>query len=764
MKKHILWLMFLVCMLSLAHADITPPLSPDGTPIVINTLMPYGEGLLVHYTHGETIFLSNAADEWTTYPIRHADPAARDAAIARRIAAMEALEMDTLLTGSDHCLFAAGEELLAVNPYTGALYRVTFEDGMAVMTLLTLLDVLPEKPTEGYLNIPCIFADEDTLYLLAHIKTTDAVADVVASDTLYAFDLTDWSRRIIPADLPDASYISYAAPWQDGLFLLDTSTRSTFDPAGLYLLDPAAGQTRTLQSHLGLFSLPQAGVLASDASAGVVILRALTDDLLCSVSAGEGVVPFARMRDYSEQLVFHPDGRVLRMNKTYAEAVDPLQAMPITQLNVLTGIHSAPGIGLNSGIPDIQLITHERFAAGEDEVAVFANAMTTQSGQFDVFLLPIMQAESIIRKGYCVPMVSESAQSLVAEMHPHMAKQLTNENGDLVMVPVQLLRRKTIAYDMRAAELLGIDPAELPSTYGELFEFMRDFESDYGDLALAHDISLFETSTARSIGILRQRMAEDAVALARADSRALQSIIKELGALLDDSLALAREVSDVVAPYFYVPQIMSSGSWEVPAHLDEPAFLFTLNTSALPSDHSEAHKPYRYLLFTQPFELALSEDVSPIAVYSGYAMVVNPYSEKQEAALRYMDYVLRHLDGSMAANLLTTAQPVESWFMQTYHDRKALLERRLASGDTGDAALMEHLRDYVAFEPFIYDVTQTMLDTYHDSVALTHPVWLDMKEAFAPCSAAWEQFLRGSIGAEQFLRRVLEVSRMIGLE
>ena len=45
-------------------------------------------------------------------------------------------------------------------------------------------------------------------------------------------------------------------------------------------------------------------------------------------------------------------------------------------------------------------------------------------------------------------------------MHPHMASQLTNEDGDLVLVPVQLLRRKTIAYDMRAAELLGIDPAD----------------------------------------------------------------------------------------------------------------------------------------------------------------------------------------------------------------------------------------------------------------------------------------------------------------
>ena len=33
-------------------------------------------------------------------------------------------------------------------------------------------------------------------------------------------------------------------------------------------------------------------------------------------------------------------------------------------------------------------------------------------------------------------------------MHPHMASQLTNEDGDLVLVPVQLLRRKTENYSV----------------------------------------------------------------------------------------------------------------------------------------------------------------------------------------------------------------------------------------------------------------------------------------------------------------------------
>ncbi len=765
MKKLLSLLLMLLCMLCFARAELTPPLAADGSAIVLNSLIPYGDGLLVHHHLGQTIYLSDAQDNWRAFPIRWGNAAERDAALASRLRAMEDLGMDTTLAVNDAYEFSVcGEELLAVGRHTGALYRVTFEDGAAVMTCITLLDVLPEEPVRGWLNIPSLFMDGDTLCLLVHIMEDGAVASTIASDMLYAFDRADWSRRVIPEDVPASCYINSAGPWQDGLLLLDTTTRNGFDPGGLYVLDPATGKTRTLKAHLGLFSMPEASAIVSDAASGIVVLRALTDDLFYSVSAEKGVVPFARMKALSEKLVFHPDGRMLRMNSTYAGELDPLTEMPITKLNIVTGIHSAPSIQLNSSIPDIQLVTHERFAAEETEVDVFANAMTTRSSRYDIFLMPIMQAESIIRKGYCVPMTSSAATALVADMYPHMAKQLTNEQGELVMAPVQLLRRKTIAFDVRAAELLGIDAADIPTTYEELFDFIRNFETNYGDLALEHDISLFDVSVARSIGTLRQRMVEDAIALSRTDRKALQAIASRLGQLLDDSIHLARDVSDVVTPWFAIPQIMSASSYEVPAHQDTPAFLFTLSTSPLPSDYSESRGLYRYLLYTQPFELALTEDIAPTAIYSGYAMVVNPYSTQQEAALRYMNYVLENLDGEMAANLLSTAEPVESWFMETYNNQRAMLERRLASGDTEDAALMEYLQSYVDFEPFLYDVTDACLETYRASLEITRPVWLDMKEAFAPCNAAWEQFLRGSIGGEQLLRRVLEVSQMIESE
>ena len=758
MKKLFVLLLMLLALVTVAYADLTPPLDANGEPIVVNALIPYEEGLMVHYYHGETIYLSNSADNWQAYPLRWGNTDARDAALAERIRELERLELDAGSASMDSYAFAAvGSDLLAVGKYSGALYRVTFEGEEAVMTYITMLDVLPEKKTVGHLWVESFFADDKRLYLLATLQ--DEAGSMTGA--LYTFTLDAWTRKDIPVNIKAPQYVSAAYLWQDGTILIAATVNGTWADAGTYVLDQDNGQMQHLKDYFGVSALPGGSIYACDAKQGIVVYRELTDDLMNSVSV-EGVVPFMRMKSYSDDFVFHPDGRLIRIGQTYADAVDPLQELPITQLNVLTGIHSAPRIELNSNIPDIQLKTEERFAMEETEMDIFANAMTTRSTLYDIFILPIMQAESIVGKGYCVPLTSESVQAVVAEMYPHMTHQLTNENGELVMVPVQLQRRHTIAYDVRAAELLGIAQEDMPTTYEELFEFMRNFEYDYGDLALEYDISLFDTSTARNIGILRQRMVEDAIALSRVDRKALQANAEKIGALLDATLKLSKEVSDVVAPYFYIPEIWVADSITAPEHLDEPAFLFTLSTSALPTDHADT-RAYHYLLFTQPFELALTEDIAPMAIYSGYAMVINPYSIKQDAALRYMDYVLNNMNGKVAADVLTAAEPVESIYMDTWQTYTTNIAKY--ENDPESADYVAALREYSeGMEQFIYDIPQSYLDTYQSSVEITQPVWLDVKEAFAPCNAAWEQFLRGSIDGQQLLKRVLEVSQMIELE
>lgn len=402
-----------------ASAEIAAPLSANGVPIVLNSLIPYQDNLLVYHSAGKTIYLSDSEDNWQAYPIFWENTEARDVAVEARISAMEDLEMDTLLTSNDFYTFAAfGDELLAVGTYTGALYQVTFEESNAVMTYLAMLDVLPEKAIQGDLRITSVCADAESLYVLAAVNDDGQIS----ADVLYAFDRTNWSGKSIPVNIPASCYLSSVHPWQDGMLLISAAIRSSHEDAGTYVFDPANSKLEMLQDYFGVFSLPGGYVYACDAEQGIVIFRKLTDDLLHSVSLEKGVIAFTRRKDISEQIVFHPDGRVLRFSRTAVEVVSPLQEMPITKLNVLSGGSGAPSIAMNSNIPDIQLISEERFGTEETVMDVFANAMTTQSSQYDIFILPIMQAESIIRKGYCVPMTSEPAEAFVADLYPHMAQ------------------------------------------------------------------------------------------------------------------------------------------------------------------------------------------------------------------------------------------------------------------------------------------------------------------------------------------------------
>ena len=66
--------------------------------------------------------------------------------------------------------------------------------------------------------------------------------------------------------------------------------------------------------------------------------------------------------------------------------------------------------------------------------------------------------------------------------------------------------------------------------------------------------------------------------------------------------------------------------------------------------------------------------------------------------------------------------------------------------------------------PFLYDVDQNALDIYEKDIETASEIWLDMDAASEPINAVFDQFLRGSVDGRQLIDRILEVSRMVGLE
>lgn len=285
---------------------------------------------------------------------------------------------------------------------------------------------------------------------------------------------------------------------------------------------------------------------------------------------------------------------------------------------------------------------------------------------------------------------------------------------------------------------------------------------------MAHDISLFEVSSARAVGTLREQLFQDAIALSRSARDELCAMAEEIGALLDESLPLGHSVSDPVVPYFGVPTIMSASSAEPPANLEEPAFLFTLGVSALPSSQVE-WMPFKYLMYMEPFDLALTADTQPLGVFCGYALVINPYSAHQETVARYIDYALRHLSDRAQADLLRSAKPVESMYMLCYTQDAETIAAITAKMDTYPPEEQEHRKERLAFlrsrqeamTPFLYEITPEQIARYQAALEHTRAVWMEVGDAVEPCQSAWEQFLRGGMSGRQVVQRVLDVSGMM---
>lgn len=751
-----------------AGAEMQSPLNEEGEPAVIRQMLPWAQGMAAYSSVEERLYLFGAEDALQSCILTY-DNSAVQADITALEKRMDAAGVNTSgLRRPDPVFLTDGETLMAVSQDSGALMQLDVRGSEAHLTAQALMDILPEKPVKGFCYCLEGFLDQGHIYLLVQ---SQSAADDSVDTALYAYDRQTLIRREIPLDLPEGYYASEIVAYREGQALVNALRKSDYGAVQALAVDLLTGETRTLREITGLLTLPQqAAVMAYDAQRDVIILR--WDDLLYAIVPGRGLLAIGRLEKYIMGAVVHPDGRVL-VHGRGIQTYDANRALELQPLSVLTDGIFTPDSAYNTEIPDIQIITTEaRELMGDQRAADhFASDMTTQSARWDIYVLPISQARQIAEKGYYVPITGVQAEAFLADLHPFVREQVIDAEGRLMMAPIDVYRRDTIAYDPRAAALLGISEEDLPSTYAEMFDFILHFEENYGDLAFTHDISLFSVSSARAVGKLRERVFQDAIALSWRDPKALSTHAEEMGALLDASLPLGRSISDVVTPYFSVPTIMSASSEEPPAHLEEPAFLFTLDMSSLPSSQREI-MPYKYLMYMKAFDLALSADTPAIGIYSGYAMVINPYSTRQEAIARYIAFALRHLSDRAQADLLLSAQPVESIYMMTYTQDAASIAAREVRMDASTPEERERLQELNVFlrsrqkamQPFLYEITPEQIARYHAALPETLAVWMEVAEAVEPCQSAWEQFLRGGLSGAQVVRRVMEVGGMRGRE
>ena len=492
---------------------------------------------------------------------------------------------------------------------------------------------------------------------------------------------------------------------------------------------------------------------------------------LYAAESGSAARPVYRVSGYTYEAALLSSGQALLLQENEIEVIDPTQPMEITTLRLYLDGGNVDAFAFEQENPDIQLAYEfvSEQPSARPAADMLSAAVSSRTSQIDIFGVPMGAfTRTVMEKGYYVPVTGEETEAFVASAYAYIAEEVVDSQGQLALVPMEVRRNNTLNYSSTAAEALGIDPAALPRTYGELLDFIRQWDSQYGDAAEALEISLFDTRVGLALGKIKTMLLRDVLALAQSKPKAAEAQLDTLAALFDEATALGQEVSDRVTP----PSIgVFEGSYtsdEVPEELYDGAYLFSMNLSALPSSRIE-EGPYRYWTHLHPLELSLWEGEAPMAIYAGYALVINPYSKHKEEAMRYLRYFLENLPEAQAANVLSGAKPVPYFeCMEEYKGYQMFLEQSEYQVQSLSGVELEQTLEMIdyyhnriaAYEPFIYAVTEAQIAEHAASVAATQAVWLETDVYVDGSAAAWEQFLAGKINSRQLLERIMEISRM----
>ena len=308
----------------------------------------------------------------------------------------------------------------------------------------------------------------------------------------------------------------------------------------------------------------------------------------------------------------------------------------------LAEAENGQGLILSSGIPVDALHFYE--AAHPEAPLEFADPLTaddlaryitTQDASIDIFVVKAdYNFTQLKRKGYAAPLdASQALTASLAEMDESIAQVLLDENGALVAWPHEL---SIWEYGINEGywEMFWPD-RPLPKTFGEVLDAWIDWErnlaQDYpgvGFMNWEFDYAyLLETFMNLYV------MQHDAEGSVDFDSPELKSVLQKLQEVYEIRLAKGRSTS----PAEPDTQLMVQSE-------TGPGYIFYVTTYIAMSDRtpSSNRTPDSYLYGVPKnsiteLPLVFEEETVPYTNARMYVFVVNPYSTKIDAAIRFLE-------------------------------------------------------------------------------------------------------------------------------
>ena len=262
----------------------------------------------------------------------------------------------------------------------------------------------------------------------------------------------------------------------------------------------------------------------------------------------------------------------------------------------------------------------------------FLADMLNQSSDVDVYVASVGSGDyqAAYERGYLLDLSSSDfLQSSVTGMYPEIQKWTTRD-GALLAVPVSM-NFDCLAYNPAAFERIGLAESDIPQTWEEFFALLAQMPA----LLETHpDVRLFDNYT--SVAYLKEGLLQTILRTALGQVQALQdfeTISPALCSALDaldafDFAALTevvdgREAGNVYAGTFADGEILFS-SWGC---------------------FSASQNDYVFQHTLKPLMLKLQETDGDALYMDLTVAFVNPYSQQPDAAIAYLESLLRAQDG-----------------------------------------------------------------------------------------------------------------------
>ena len=344
---------------------------------------------------------------------------------------------------------------------------------------------------------------------------------------------------------------------------------------------------------------------------------------------------------------------------------------------------------------------------------------------------------------------SDVLTNTVQAMIPNLTRELLVE-GHLYALPVGI-GGSMPGYYPAAFEEAGISLEEIPKSYEELLDFIVTWYEEYLPY---YDNIAFWRYAYNLFADLLERIIDTQILTCIAEGVPVTFDTPAMHSLLNRLVDLKSVIYEVAPP---------SEEW------NDKEFALFMDSCRV--------RPERYLSREAALRLSLDDQTPPVVQVYLDVMYINPYSENVDVAMELLEYLTQNLDICTATALMVDQnEPIETIGhadnLAYAQERVALAELALAEAAEADRADFEEAlrmaQDFLSMvESERFAMTSEEIAEYRQEIAAYYTC---MTDNFATVnnseqiSNLRQRLIDGQIGADEFIRQMESIVRMMQLE